>query len=145
MVGLSYTQFRYEPPRLSAVRLGPSDSLQVHVRVQNVGERAGTEVVQLYLRDDVGSTTRPVQALRGFSRIRLEPGATRDVTFTLDQEDFALLDPSLERVVEAGTFTVMTGGSSSAVQSASFEITRPAKLKGSGSYIPRELRESPAR
>lgn len=143
--GLSYTQFRYEPPRLSADELGPGDSLQVHVKVQNVGQRAGTEVVQLYLRDDVGSTTRPVQALRGFSRIMLAPGATRDVTFTLDQEDFALLDPRLQRVVEAGRFTVMTGGSSSAVQSVSFEITRSAKLTGPGPFIPREMRQAPKR
>jgi beta-glucosidase len=143
--GLSYTEFRYEPPRLSATTLGPRDTLEVRVKVQNVGPRSGTEVVQLYLRDDVGSTTRPVQALRGFSRIALEPGATRDVTFTLDAEDFALLDPNLERVVEAGSFTVMTGGSSSVVQSARFEITRSARLRGPGSYIPRALRDAPLR
>ena len=138
--GLSYTQFRYQPPQLSAKKLGPDDSLQVRVKVQNVGQRAGTEVVQLYLRDEVSSITRPVQALRGFSRIRLEPGASREVTFTLDHEDFELLDQSFQRVVEAGNFTVSTGGSSSSLQSARFEITRSAEVARPSSYIPRELR-----
>jgi len=138
--GLSYTKFRYDAPKLSAAKLGPTDKLQVQVRVQNVGQRAGTEVVQLYLRDDVGSTTRPIAQLRGFERVTLEPGAAREVTFTLDQDDFALLDASFARVVEAGTFTVMVGGSSADVQSAPFEITRSAKLQGLGSAIPRSMR-----
>lgn len=141
--GLSYTQFRYDAPKLSAAKIGPTDSLQVQVRVQNVGQRAGIEVVQLYVRDDVGSTTRPVQQLRGFERVTLEPGATRELTFTLDQDDFALLDASFARVVEAGTFSVMVGGSSAEVQSAPFEVTRSAKLKGLGSAIPRMLRTKP--
>jgi beta-glucosidase len=141
--GLSYTQFRYDAPKLSAAKIGPTDRLQVQVRVQNVGQRAGTEVVQLYLRDDVGSTTRPVQQLRGFERVTLEPGAARELTFTLDQDDFALLDASYARVVEAGTFSVMVGGSAVDVQSAAFEITRSAKLPGLGSAIPRDLRTKP--
>jgi beta-glucosidase len=141
--GLSYTQFKYDAPKLSAAKLGPTDRLQVTVRVQNVGQRTGTEVVQLYLRDEVGSITRPVQQLRGFQRVTLEPGAARELDFTLDQDDFALLDASFARVVEAGGFTVMVGGSSSDVQSAHFEITRSAKLPGLGSAIPRELRGKP--
>ena len=139
--GLSYTQFKYDAPKLSAAKIGPTDSLQVQVRVQNVGQRAGTEIVQLYLRDDVGSTTRPVQQLRGFERVTLPPGAARELTFTLDQEDFALLDASYARVVEAGTFSVMVGGSSTDLQSAAFEVTRSAKLQGLGSAIPRMLRD----
>jgi beta-glucosidase len=138
--GLSYTQFRYDVPQLSAAKLGPSDTLTVRVRLQNVGERAGTEVVQLYLRDDVGSTARPVQALRGFERVTLEPREARELTFTLDAEDFALLDDTWQRVVEAGTFTVMVGGNARDVQSQQFEITRSAKLVGPGSAIPRFLR-----
>jgi beta-glucosidase len=138
--GLSYTQFRIGTPQLSAARIEPTAQLSVRVSVQNVGKRAGTEVVQLYLRDDVGSTTRPVKQLRGFQRVTLAPGDTRELTFTLDQDDFALLDDKLQRVVEAGSFTVMVGSSSEDVQSASFSITRSTKLPGLGPAIPRELR-----
>jgi beta-glucosidase len=141
--GLSYTQFQYSAPQLSAAKVGPTGSLSVRVTLTNAGQRAGTEVVQLYLRDDVGSTTRPVKQLRGFQRVQLQPGESRELTFTLDQDDFALIADAHnpQRVVEAGTFTVMVGGSSEAVQSASFEVTGSAKLQGLGPAIPRELRK----
>ncbi|HEY2733091.1 MAG TPA: glycoside hydrolase family 3 N-terminal domain-containing protein [Polyangiales bacterium] len=138
--GLSYTRFAYDPPRLSAQKIGPTDSLTVRVTVHNTGSRAGTEVVQLYLRDDVATFTRPVEALRGFARVELAPGASRELTFTLDQEDFALLDADFQRVVEPGTFTVFVGGNSVDVQSAQFSVTRSAKLAGLGSAIPRFMR-----
>jgi beta-glucosidase len=110
------------------------------VRVKNTGERAGTEVVQLYLRDDAATFTRPVRELRGFRRVTLAPGAAEDVQFTLDQEDFALLGPSFERIVEPGTFTVFVGGSSDTTHQAAFEVTTGATLPGPGSAIPRALR-----
>lgn len=138
--GLSYTTFHYEAPRLSAARLGPTEVLRVTVRVKNTGARAGTEVVQLYLRDDAATFTRPVRALRGFQRVPLQPGAARDVHFSLDQDDFALLDEGLQRVVEPGTFTVFVGGSSDTTNQASFEVVAGAALRGPGSAIPRELR-----
>lgn len=138
--GLSYTTFGYEAPRLSATTLGPTDTLTVNVRVTNTGAREGTEVVQLYLRDDAATFTRPVRALRGFQRVALQPGASADVQFSLDQDDFALLGEHFERVVEPGTFTVFVGGSSDATHQASFEITTGATLQGPGSAIPRELR-----
>jgi len=138
--GLSYTTFGYEAPQLSAARLGPTDAVSVRVRVKNTGDRAGTEVVQLYLRDDAATITRPVRALRGFRRVTLQPGAAADVQFTLDQDDFALLDENLERVVEPGTFTVFVGGSSDTTNQATFEVTSGARLQGPGSAIPRELR-----
>jgi len=143
--GLSYTQFQYGAPQLSATKIAPQGRLTVSISVKNAGQRAGTEVVQLYLRDDVGSTTRPVKQLRGFQRVQLQPGESRDLTFTLDQDDFALFADShgRERVVEAGTFTLMLGGSSEVVQSASFEVTGSTKLKGLGPAIPRELRGEP--
>jgi beta-glucosidase len=139
--GLSYTTFSYEAPQLSATTIGPADALIVEVRVKNTGKRAGTEVVQLYLRDDAATVTRPVRALRGFRRVALAPGATQDLQFTLDQDDFALLDEDFERVVEPGTFTVFVGGSSEAINQASFEVTTGATLHGPGSAIPRELRQ----
>jgi len=138
--GLSYTRFAYDPPQLSATRIGPTATLTVRVTVRNVGRRAGEEVVQLYLRDDVASVTRPVRALRGFTRVALAPGAARTVTFTLDQDDLALLDASLARVVEPGTFTVFVGGSADASAQATFTVTGGARLSGLGSAIPRMLR-----
>jgi beta-glucosidase len=138
--GLSYTTFSYEGPRLSAARLAPTEALTVSIRVKNTGERAGTEVVQLYLRDEAATFTRPVRELRGFRRVTLEPGAARDVQFTLDADDLALFDDRLERVVEPGMFTVFVGGSSDTAHQASFEVTSGLRLKGRGSAIPRELR-----
>jgi beta-glucosidase len=138
--GLSYTSFGYGKPQLSAATLAPTDALKVNVIVKNTGERPGTEVVQLYLRDDAATFTRPVRALRGFRRVSLQPGAAEDVQFTLDPDDLALLDENLERVVEPGTFTVFVGGSSDTTNQASFEVTTGATLQGPGNAIPRELR-----
>jgi beta-glucosidase len=138
--GLSYTTFGYEAPRLSATAIAPTQALSVSVRVKNGGDRTGTEVVQLYLRDDSATFTQPVRTLRGFERVTLEPGAERDVQFTLDEDDFALLDEKLQRVVEPGSFTVFVGGSSDATAQASFEVTTAATLPGPGSAIPRTLR-----
>jgi beta-glucosidase len=138
--GLSFTTFRYAAPRLSTDKLGPDDSLTVSVTLQNTGKRAGEEVVQLYLRDEVASRTPPVMTLRGFARVALAPGASRDVTFTLDQEDFAVLDASFQRVLEPGTFAVLVGGSSGELQKAQFTLTAGKTLAGEGSAIPRFMR-----
>lgn len=141
--GLSYTTFEYGAPQLSAAKLGPTDTLTVSVSLQNTGTRSGTEVVQLYLRDDVATFTRPVRSLRGFTRVTLEPGASQEVRFTLDREDFALLGENFQPVVEAGTFTVFAGGSSETTNRATFEVTSSAKIAGEVSAIPRLLRALP--
>ncbi len=138
--GLSYTSFAYDEPRLSATRIGPRDTLTVLVTVRNTGKRAGEETVQLYLRDDFASSARPIKALRGFARVALAPGSARELSFTLDAEDFALLDPTFQRVVEPGAFTVYVGGSSEQVKEAHFEVTAGTQLPGPGSAIPRFLR-----
>lgn len=142
--GLSYTTFRYSAPKLSAAKIGPSDTLTVSIKLENTGSRKGSEVVQLYLRDDIATFTRPVRALRGFARVTLEPGAATEVRFTLDREDFALLDANLQPVVEAGTFTVFVGGSSDTTNQATFEVTSSAKLDAEPSAIPRMLRAASA-
>ncbi|WP_223526330.1 glycoside hydrolase family 3 N-terminal domain-containing protein [Pseudomonas sp. BF-B-26] len=142
--GLSYTTFTYDTPRLSATTLTASEKLSVQVTVRNTGKRAGEEIIQLYLRDDVASVTRPVRSLRGFVRVRLAPEETRTVSFLLDEEDFALLDKYFLRVVEPGTFTVFVGGSSATDNQASFEVTSGKRLPGLGSAIPRMLRETSA-
>ncbi|HET9438671.1 MAG TPA: glycoside hydrolase family 3 N-terminal domain-containing protein [Longimicrobiales bacterium] len=120
--GLSYTTFGYSAPRLSRDSMGTTDTLTVEVSVTNTGTRSGTEIVQLYLRDDVASVTRPVRALRGFRKVQLDAGAATTVRFTLTPDDLALLDAQLEPVVEAGTFTVFVGGSSATTNQARFRV-----------------------
>ncbi len=80
--------------------------------VKNTGDRAGDEVVQLYIRDVLASVARPVMELRGFSRVHLSPGESRELTFTLAPEDLRMLDRGLKWVVEPGAFRVMIGASS---------------------------------
>jgi beta-glucosidase len=95
-----------------------ADPLELSVRVVNTGPRAATEVVQLYLRDPVASATRPVRELKGFQRIHLEPGESRQVHFVLEADDLAFHGRSLRRTVEAGLFRFWIGGSSRAELSA---------------------------
>jgi beta-glucosidase len=120
--GLSYTTFRYREPRLSATTLRPTDSIRVEVEVTNDGNVAGDEVVQLYVRDEVGSITRPVLELRGFRRLRLTPGETHVVEFTIDVQDLAFHDAALRRVAEPGHFTLFAGGSSAETSAARFRL-----------------------
>jgi beta-glucosidase len=122
--GLSYTTFRYGAVRLSAGELAPDDSLTVSAAVTNAGERAGDEVVQLYVHDEVASVTRPVRALAGFRRVSLQPGETRTVQFTLGPEQLGLYDAAMRWVVEPGRFTVYVGGSSAEGVEAAF-VVRP--------------------
>ncbi|MFW6205970.1 MAG: glycoside hydrolase family 3 C-terminal domain-containing protein, partial [Gemmatimonadota bacterium] len=120
--GLSYTTFAYGAPRLSRSVVEPGDSVEVAVDVTNTGDRAGAEVVQLYVRDDVASVTRPVMELRRFRKVHLEPGATRTVRFTLGPGDLAFYDLEMQRVLEPGTFTVFVGGSSADTHRTQFTV-----------------------
>lgn len=120
--GLSYTTFSYRNVRLSAPTMRPRDTLIVSVDVTNTGDRAGDEVVQLYIRDEVGSVTRPVKELRGFRRITLRPGEMRTISFPLGAKDLAFHDAALDLVVEAGFFRVFVGTSSEQGQEARFEL-----------------------
>ncbi len=122
--GLSYTTFGYDRLKVERAKLAATAPQQrVSVRVTNTGKRAGTEVVQLYLRDDVASITRPVRQLRGFQRVALKPGESKVVTFALGFDDLAMYDARMQRVVEPGRFTVFVGGSSTATAEAGFEVT----------------------
>jgi beta-glucosidase len=122
--GLSYTTFTYSAPRLSAAAIPATGSITIEVDVMNSGRRPGDEVVQLYVRDDVASVTRPVKELRGFARITLQPGERRTVSFTLDAGDLAFYDRQMRRIVEPGAFTVWVGASSADEgQRGRFEVT----------------------
>jgi beta-glucosidase len=120
--GLSYTTFAYDAPRVSKTEIRPTDSLTVSVDVTNSGARAGDEVVQLYVRDDAASVTRPVKMLKGFRRVTLRPGERRSLTFTLRSQDLAFYDVRMRYVVEPGTFTVWAAGSSLGGQPARFRV-----------------------
>ena len=121
--GLSYTTFEYSNLRLSRPTLRGSESVTVSVDVRNTGTRAGTEVAQLYLRDDAATVTRPVRELRGFRRVALQPGQTQTLTFRLGPDELAMYDRDMRRVVEPGAFTVWAGGSSAATLDAHFTVT----------------------
>src|SRR5207249_1075850 len=103
--GLSYTTFAYSNLRLSAAKIPAGGSVTVSVDVRNSGDRAGDEVVQLYVRDDVASVAEPVKALKGFRRVALRARESRTVMFKLDPDALALYDRQMRRVVEPGTFT----------------------------------------
>ncbi len=120
--GLSYTTFTYRNLRLSAPTMRPGDTLVVSVDVTNTGNRAGDEVVQLYIRDEVGTLTRPVKELRGFRRLTLQPGETQSVSFPLGAKDLAFHDSALDLVIEPGFFRVYVGTSSERVEEARFEL-----------------------
>jgi beta-glucosidase len=120
--GLSYTEFRLADLRLSAPRIGPTETLTASVEVENTGRRAGDEVVQLYIRDVAASVTRPVRELKGFERVTLRPGERRRVTFTLGPEHLGFYNREMRFVVEPGAFKVFAGTSSQGGLEASFEV-----------------------
>ena len=120
--GLSYTNFTLSNIRLSATQIAPNGSLNVSVDVQNTGAREGTEVVQLYIRDLVGSMTRPVKELKGFERVSLNSGEKRTVTFTLKPEHLGFYNAQNKFVVEPGDFKVWVGQSSADGLESSFTV-----------------------
>jgi beta-glucosidase len=120
--GLSYTTFQLGNLRLSAKQIAPTGSLTVSVDVQNTGSREGTEVVQLYIRDLVGSMTRPVKELKGFERVSLRAGETRTVTFTLKSEHLGFYNAQNKFTVEPGDFKVWVGQNSASGLEADFTV-----------------------
>jgi beta-glucosidase len=91
--------------------------------VRNTGSRAGDEVVQLYIRDDVSSVTRPVEELKGFQRVTLAPGETRTVSFEVTPRSLQFWNTDMHRVVEPGTFTIMVGSSSVDLKKTSLTVS----------------------
>lgn len=110
--GLSYTRFEYSGLAIEPARMAPSDTAVVRCRVKNIGDRAGDEVVQLYVHDVLASVARPVLQLEGFERVHLAPGEEREVRFTLSRAQLQMLDRDLHWVVEPGSFRVLVGASS---------------------------------
>ncbi len=123
--GLSYTTFAYSTPTVSPARIPMSGRATASVEVANTGKRAGDEIVQLYIRDEVSRATRPVMELKGFRRITLAPGERRTVTFEVGPEQLSYHGPELKRVVEPGRFRLMIGGSSAEVKSVELDVAGP--------------------
>lgn len=111
--GLSYTTFAYRNLQMSSETMSAGQTLDVSVQITNTGNLAGEEIVQFYLRDVVGSITRPVKELKGFRKIFLEAGETREVPFTVTTEMLRFYNSDLEFVAEEGEFEVFAGGNSS--------------------------------
>ncbi len=124
--GLSYTSFAYGNLRLSAEALQPEDTLTVTLDVTNTGQRAGQEVVQLYVRDEQSSLPRPEKELKGFLKVELAPGETKTVTLTLGMRALAYFDDARAAwVAEAGRFEVLVGSSSRDIRArAAFTLQR---------------------
>ena len=120
--GLSYTTFEYSPITLSSNSMTAGTTIKASVTVTNTGSCEGAEVVQLYIRDMVGSIARPVQELKGFERISLKPGESRTVTFNIDAELLKFYNKDLQWVCEPGDFEVMIGSNSRDVQRQKFAL-----------------------
>jgi beta-glucosidase len=120
--GLSYTQFSYSSVYLDKTIISMSEPLNVSVDVSNTGSYDGTETVQLYFRDMVGSLVRPVKQLAGFKQVFLKKGESRTVTFTLTSDDLRFYNSSLEYKSEPGAFEVYVGGNSATVNKATFTL-----------------------
>jgi beta-glucosidase len=122
--GLSYTTFAYSNLRLSSKEIHKNESLIIFTDVKNTGEREGQEVVQLYLHDELASVARPVKELKGFSKIKLEPGEMKTVSFTVTPDQLMLYDGNMRPVIEPGTFKVMIGASSEDIRLTDcFDVT----------------------
>lgn len=121
--GLSYTSFGYSPVALSAPSMNGNGAITATATITNTGDRAGEEVVQLYVRDLVGSVTRPVQELKGFEKIMLQPGESRQVSFTLRPADLAFTRADMSHGWEPGEFELWIAPSSGAKASTPVSFT----------------------
>ena len=129
--GLSYTSFAYSDLLLSKSELAPDEELIISVRLANTGERAGDEVVQLYVSDRFASRTRPVQELAGFCRVHLNAGEAKTVCFTLQPSQLAFLDGDMKWKIEKGAFDFRIGTTSEDSRlSGFFTITKDAWIDG---------------
>jgi beta-glucosidase len=122
--GLSYTTFEYEDLSIDRKQAAAGESVNISLKVTNTGDVAGDEIIQLYVRDEYASTPRPMKELKGYTRLTLEPGASRTVTFSLPVNQLAFYNTELDLVLEPGRIFVMIGSSSANIRlSSEFEIT----------------------
>jgi len=123
--GLSYSTFKYANLRLAPGTIGTQGETTVSVDITNTSHVRGDEVVQLYIRDEVSSVTRPVEELRGFQRITLDPGEAKTVNFKLGFDALSFLNRDMHRVVEPGNFKIMVGSNSVDLISTELKVVAP--------------------
>ena len=124
--GLSYTTFKFDNLRLEPASIGPNGKTVMHVDVANIGDREGTEVVEMYIHQKQATVTQPVMALRGFKRVNLKPGEKVTVDLALTHDSLAMLGTDRKPVVEPGAFEVMVGPSSIETQTAMLTVEKPS-------------------
>lgn len=122
--GLTYTTFAYGKPTLDRSRIGRDGTARVSVAVTNTGNRAGAEVVQMYVHPKISSVVQPVMRLAGFERVELEPGASKVLEFPVGPQELAIWNNQMERVVEPGSVDIMVGPNSSSTQTLQLEVDR---------------------
>ena len=140
--GLSYTDFTYSDLELSTKEVRPDEKIEVSLKVKNTGSAAGTEVVQLYLRDIYASMIRPVKELQGFVRVHLEEGEEKEIRFTVDPSQTAFLDENMCWRIEKGEVEVQVGSSSEDIRlKDAFTVTGTALIEGKnrGFYAKAEI------
>ncbi len=123
--GLSYGEFNYSDLALNRTQLHKGETMEATVKITNIGRVTGKEVVQLYLRDLVGSVTRPLLELKGFQKIELKPGESRVVSFAIGEKEMQFLRADMTWGVEPGKFNVFVGGDSRNLHGAEFELLKP--------------------
>lgn len=121
--GLSYSTFEYGDIILDKKAIKRNETLKVSIDLKNTGNYDGEEVVQLYIRDMVGSITRPVKELKNFQKVFLKKGESKRIDFTISEEDLKFYDLQLKHIAEPGAFKVFIGGNSRDVKEADFELT----------------------
>ena len=121
--GLSYTRFEISDPKISASEIPMNETVTVTTSVKNTGDRAGQEVVQLYIRDLIASRVRPVKLMRGFKKVALDAGESEMVEFTLGPEDFGFYDADGKLVIEPGEHQIMVGGDSENLKTSTITLT----------------------
>ena len=120
--GLSYTTFSYDNLQLDKKETTVNQNINVSVNVKNTGDTTGEEVVQLYIRDLVGSLVRPIKELKGFEKVKLKPGESKTITFTLNAKTLQFYTAHKKWEVEPGEFNVWIGGDSNASLMKSFSV-----------------------
>ena len=120
--GLSYTTFEYGDIRLNSDKMASDGSIKATINVKNTGSRDGDEIVQLYIHDQVAGISRPVKELKGFQRIHLSAGESKDVTFQITPELLKYYNYNLEYILDPGTFDLMIGPNSSNLKKVSFTV-----------------------
>ncbi|WP_422661471.1 glycoside hydrolase family 3 N-terminal domain-containing protein [Paenibacillus sp. EC2-1] len=120
--GLSYTTFSYSNLKVVPEQITTCGEAMLSVDVENTGSLLGQEVIQLYVRDEVSSVTRPIMELKGFSKIELNPGETKTVHFKIGKEQLQMVNRKLKRVVEPGTFQLMVGGNTEELLMVPFKV-----------------------